>query len=174
MTITGLDVIYGQDTPPPPGYTKIDVDINKGAGGEYIYLCYSKEPGEPITSIQVFASDSSDFQIQSGYTKIDKDLNKGAGGKYIYMGYSRNKTYLPIAEVGVIQGSDRLVYPPNDQWVRINQDCNEGAGGVYTYVSYKMTNLIQELEQKVKDEEGNELKQKLLEEIRQQPSRPDF
>ena len=123
-----LDVIYGQDTPAPTGYTKISVDLNKGCGGDYIYLCYSTSATTeaPITSIQVFAADSPDFTIQSGYVKINKDLNKGAGGKYIYACYARDTRYPPLAEVAVIQGPNRLVYPSSSEWVRVNQDCSGG------------------------------------------------
>ena len=39
---------------PPSGYTKIDVDLNKGAGGKYIYLCYkSGDKADAITGLQV-------------------------------------------------------------------------------------------------------------------------
>ena len=135
--ITGLDIIYGQWSDPPPGYNKIPVDLNKGAGGEYVYLCYSTEPGEPITNIQVFASNSAEFPIQNGYTKIDKDLNKGVKGRYIYLCYTGSRAFKPIAQVNVIQSPSREVYPPTVEWIRINQDCSEGAKGEYTYVVYK-------------------------------------
>ena len=34
-------VIYGKNASALPGYTKID-DLNKGVGGQYVYLCYKK------------------------------------------------------------------------------------------------------------------------------------
>lgn len=134
--ITGLAVIYGENTPPPPGYEKINVDLNHGAGGEYVYICYSTEPGPPITNIQVFAGDSSNFPIQNGYTKLGEDLNKGAGGKFIYLCYTKNIAHPPIAYVDVIQGSNRYTYPSNDSIIRIDQDCSEGTRGANTYVVY--------------------------------------
>ena len=116
--ITGLDVIYGANTAPPKGYHRINVDLNKRALGEYVYICYSTDPGEPpITNIQVFAGVFADFQIQNGYTKIDKDLNKGAAGKFIYLCYTRTKAFPPITEVDVVQATHRDVYPPTDEWV---------------------------------------------------------
>jgi hypothetical protein len=39
--IDSLVVIYGKDTQPPAGYTKIPQDLNEGAGGDFIYVCYS-------------------------------------------------------------------------------------------------------------------------------------
>ena len=63
--ITGLAIVYGNDTTPPPGYTKIDIDLNRGSGGEYVYLCYSTDTGHrlPITNITVFAGKSDDFPL---------------------------------------------------------------------------------------------------------------
>ena len=69
--ITGVDVIYSRGTEPKPGFCKIPVDLNKGAGGEYVYLCYSTtQGGSPINFIQVFAGSSKDFSIQSGYERV--------------------------------------------------------------------------------------------------------
>ncbi len=137
--ITGLDIIYGDDTKVPSGYHKIFADLNKGARGEFIYLCYSTTAsGSPITNVQVFASGTSEFTIQDGYERINKDVNKGAKGKFIYVCYTRNKIFPPITEVNVIQGPVREIYPPS-AWVRINQDCSEGAGedSDYTYITYR-------------------------------------
>lgn len=151
--VTGLDIIYGKNSPAPPGYSKIPADLNKGAGGEYIYLCYSTASGlgQPITGIQVFASDRSDFVIQNGYTKIQKDLNKGARGKFIYVCFTRDTMFPPIAEVGVIQSPKSTVYPGSLEWVRINQDCSHGANGEFTYIMYKRVNIVQQYELKVNE-----------------------
>ena len=133
--ITGLDVIYGLGTEPKPDFCKIPVDLNKGTGGEYVYLCYSTtQGGSPINFIQVFAGSSEDFSIQNGYESVPYDLNKGAGGKYIYVCYTRHLCVKPVREVNVIQSPSREVYPPSSDWIRINQDCSAGAGGEYTYV----------------------------------------
>ena len=136
--IKGLDVIYGETTAPPAGYNKIPADLNSGAGGSYVYLCYSTSVhGQPITSIQVFAGDSADFPTQGGYTVIRKDLNKGAGGKYIYVCYSVNSALgHHIKGVDVVQGQSQAVYPAREDQIRIDQDCSEGAGGLYGYVVY--------------------------------------
>lgn len=136
--ITGLKVIYGRSTPAPAGYHKIPVDLNKNARGEYIYICYSTtEAGAPITNVQVFAGDSSDFPIQEGYVKINNDLNKGARGKFIYLCYTRDTSLSPITALNVIQGETPQTYPPGPSWIRIDQDCSQGAGGDYTYVTYQ-------------------------------------
>lgn len=71
-------------------------------------------------NIQVFASNTKEFNIQDGYEKIPNDLNKGAGGRYIYLCYTRNEAFPPITAVYVIQSPKREVYPPSAGWVRID------------------------------------------------------
>ena len=136
--INGVTVIYGQGSSPPANYTKIDKDLNKGAGGEYVYLCYTTAlSSPPITGFQVFAGGSASFGIQNGYNKIPNDLNKGAGGSYIYACTTTNDRLTPITGLDVVQGDSRYTYPNDSSWVRIDQDCSEGAGGNYTYIVYK-------------------------------------
>ena len=131
-------ILYGRATA-PSGYTKINNDLNYKAGGEYVYIAYSREMkyGDPITDIQVFAGDSASFPTQIGYDRIDDDLNKGAGGKYIYLCTTKNPAVgRPVTDIRVEQAPNRHVYPPSD-WVRVDQDCEEGAGPWYSYVSLR-------------------------------------
>ena len=144
MPITGLDIIYGNSACPPSGYTKIEKDLNKGAFGEYVYLCYSTDSseGSPITDIFLASVSNKDygknFKPPRNYEVIQKDLNKGAGGRYIYLCYTRESSARPIVEVSVIQG-DVNVKPPDSSWTRVEQDCSEGATGIlnYTFIIYK-------------------------------------
>jgi hypothetical protein len=41
--ITELKIITGENANAPNGFVKLPIDLNKGAGGEYIYLCYKKK-----------------------------------------------------------------------------------------------------------------------------------
>ncbi len=92
--LAAIRFITGQNTSPPIGWTKVDVDINKGAGGEYIYLCYLRSP--EATYINHFQSGfgKSEGSAFSDFTPnavvLSQDLNKGAHGKYIYLGYYFN------------------------------------------------------------------------------------
>ena len=132
--ITNLFVLYG-DSNPPPGYTKINVDLNKGAGGHYVYLCYEKGVGKPITGLTVSNGSSSSFPVPPGYIRIHDDLNKGARGDYIYVDYTKNDDLPPIQDVDVIYGETPNIYPQYG-WVKITTDCNKGARGKYIYICY--------------------------------------
>ena len=91
--IVDLMVITGKNTSTPAGYVKIPVDLNKGAGGEYIYLCkkygQSGRHVDGIRDIVIIGGDSSTIPPPYDYTKTPVDLNKGAGGKYIYLCYTK-------------------------------------------------------------------------------------
>ena len=84
--ITDLMVIEGKNAPPPPGWGKIDSDLNSDAGGAYLYLCYRTGGGAPITDLFVSLGDTA---MPPGWQKIPVDLNKGAGGDYIYLWYKK-------------------------------------------------------------------------------------
>ncbi len=83
LPITDLKVIMGDNASilPPPGYVKVPVDLNKGSGGLFIYLCYQRSDKPPITGLTVLLG--SNTAPPSGYTKLTEDLNKSVGGEYI-------------------------------------------------------------------------------------------
>lgn len=84
----------------PAGYVRHPVDLNKGAGGDYIYLCSttdaSIEPlALPVRDITVESFDSAKSRTFFTDRQLDPvctpgsgdplDCNKGAGGKYVYI-----------------------------------------------------------------------------------------
>ncbi|WP_299011113.1 MAC/perforin domain-containing protein [uncultured Shewanella sp.] len=89
--ISDIQIIMGERTQAPVGFTKLDVDLNKGSGGEYIYLCYKKVPfidSIAIKDLDVVSGSSPDLQAPHGFTRLEQDLNKGSGGDYVYLCYS--------------------------------------------------------------------------------------
>lgn len=104
--------------PCPAGYEWDGTDINEGARGQSIYLCYKKGHYplyQAITDV-TFASDKDeeDARCPSGYTGLysaapgsdrtgsgSGDLNDGAGGSYIYLCYKRLGKGAPLTEVNI-------------------------------------------------------------------------
>lgn len=86
--ITEVIVIHGgtSSIQPPPGYVKVNADLNAGAGGDFIYVCYKKGVAAPITGLCV-TLDGGTPPPDAEYTKIDVDLNRNAGGQHIYLSY---------------------------------------------------------------------------------------
>ena len=115
--IYDLKVIKGSsssiNTGDLPGYYKIGVDLNKGAGGKYIYLCFTRDPSKvigssswvgdglhgrnvPVEDIIIKRQTvgggfggwpgphAPPIETKDGLGFHQPDLNDGAGGKYIY------------------------------------------------------------------------------------------
>lgn len=92
--VTGMITIVGESSSiqPTKGYTKINNDLNQGAHGKFIYLCYKKgqySETDSIKDIMVIGSKQSQIYPPEGFERINQDLNQGAGGLFIYMCYSR-------------------------------------------------------------------------------------
>lgn len=147
--IDSIAVISGNNSSisAPDGYTKDSYDLNKGAGGKYIYLCYHQAPYSSHDTSKKCITDitfvtGKNATAPYGYTKIDTDLNKGAGGKYIYLCY-KEADYNPaqaIEDLRVVGGSDSNTPAPYG-YQRIPVDLNKGAGGDYIYLCYKEKGL---------------------------------
>ncbi|MDR1748309.1 MAG: hypothetical protein LBR47_04550 [Spirochaetaceae bacterium] len=134
--VTDITIIAGnnKDIPAPAGFIKCPQDLNKGASGDYIYLCYKKQQSDTvITDIRI----SSDKTI-SGYTRIDVDLNKGAGGDYLYLFYRKDTLGSTgaggITDITFVTGKNASA--PSG-YTKIDVDLNKGAGGEYIYLCYK-------------------------------------
>lgn len=75
---------------PPPGFIKIDADLNEGAQGSWNYLCIRKGEGPKVIDIDIVAFDKAfKFPVYGEWKVFPQDLNKGAKyvGKYIYLMY---------------------------------------------------------------------------------------
>lgn len=73
----------------PAGYEKIPVDLNKGSGGKFIYLCKkfgTAGDGETgLRDITVVGGNHANIAPPYRYKRLGTDLNWGSGGDYIYM-----------------------------------------------------------------------------------------
>ena len=137
----------------PDGY--IDCDLNKNAGGEYVYLAYKRvaKAKEALTDIVVFEgkNPSAINRITVGeasvkYTIVaNVDLNEGAGGKYLYL-YTSNSTNTgnPIRTLKVEEHIDSYLKCGVEHVTvklaagkTITDECidlNKKAGGDYLYL----------------------------------------
>lgn len=139
-SITDIKIIHGgsKNISCPAGYTKINKDLNKGVGGDFIYLCYeSGGRGLPITNLFVEYSHrkmSSDdyfdfdwrfdywpqlepmkyypFDNNSRWEICAVDLNRGAGGRFIYLHYTKDPDCTPITDIEVTIGNHKSILCP--------------------------------------------------------------
>ncbi|ORX90710.1 Metallo-dependent phosphatase [Basidiobolus meristosporus CBS 931.73] len=163
----------------PAPWHRIPMDLNKGAGGKYVYLHYRKEAGaKPITDIVMLKGGDA---VPPGYQKIDVNLNEGTLKSKRYLAYTNTlTTSAPIQNLLVKLGSSphaldgyrsfdfdmnegigqkaTLFYQPKlDEvpisditvelcdsascskpgWIKSDHDLNINAGGKYVYLFYK-------------------------------------
>lgn len=132
-----LEIITGKDAKASSGFTRLDTDLNGGAKGDYIYLCYKKTDNRNDAITGITFVHGEDAPKPSDYdTKLDKDLNKGAKGEYIYLCYRKKSGEDPITDLCVISGKENTI-TPDKGFIRINDDLNAGAGGLFIYLCYK-------------------------------------
>lgn len=125
------------DIPAPAGYTKVPVDLNSGAGGKYIYLCYHETQFNPVNSKQALVDLQVLFGNQQpapGYSKINVDLNSGAGGDFVYLSYKKGDATSKdvINKITAVYGHDQYVPTPYG-YKQVPGDLNSGAKGDFVY-----------------------------------------
>jgi hypothetical protein len=150
----------------PNSYTVLNSDLNQGAGGDYIYIGFTRVPGNVAESPEVIFGQRdavgpvTTLGIGKKYSYFDDyppilppfypvwvdtgrrlqfeqhDLNEGAGGTYIHAYQSKYAGNGAPIEVGVLSGTSSFIEPPSG-WVKASSDLNESAGGNFIYFCIK-------------------------------------
>ena len=100
----------------PAGYTLIPVDLNQGARGRWIYLCYynGSDSINNSENIVTLALCFNRYPWTFGNV-VGVDLNKGAGGDYVY---------LACVKAGMTPGT-AITQTPWNQWYPLGQPISE-------------------------------------------------
>lgn len=145
----------------PDGF--IDIDLNRRAGGNYVYLAYKRtdKASSAIRDLMICEGKNPALtrrvNVNGEMIRYDivteVDLNDEAGGKYLYLYYSESR-YIgnPVKSIGVVEddiptyyvmcGTEKnavLLVERNedtniDQFTNICIDLNRGARGDYLYM----------------------------------------
>jgi len=126
----------------PFPWKKIPVDLNRGAGGLFIYLFKSMGNGSPplgaaVTGVTILEGQNP--AVPPGYAWDDTDLNKSVGGAFLYLAWTYATNLSPLLDVHVVSGAtrnDALANIPSG-WDFVDKDLNKGAGGQFIYLIYK-------------------------------------
>lgn len=102
-------------------------DLNQGAGGDDIFLYYSKEKydkngvyAKPISYIKIYLNQNASYNATYydewllGYNGSKQDLNEEAGGAYIYIAISRYSPDKPIFTLDSYNYRPGNPYVPSD------------------------------------------------------------
>ena len=153
-TAAALDDLFDQGA---EGY--VDLDMNKGAGGDYVYVGYSytADPDDAIKEIRAYHKKNPPATVTDSrgslFTLVrNLDLNQDAGGDYIYLYVTKESTVsLPI--ISLSAGYKVVTGEEVKEWVDGSQQCyttectkmwnadkysdlNKGAGGEYIYLTF--------------------------------------
>lgn len=135
------------------GWHVIDKDLNRGAGGDYIYLLYKSETSNGVNNGYItdfYISDAKgtapdnlthngrtytlvSFDGGDSFKESKGDLNRGADGKYIHLYYTTalfpNNRFITGISFNSTQAGAVGVNGGSDGY-----DLNAGAGGDYIYM----------------------------------------
>lgn len=154
--ITDLRVLVGRDAAVPDRYVRLPVDLNRRAGGAYVYLCYARDPslGDPIRDVRAEQKESG--ESTDGWQPVLQSASEGAATRSAKANVSQGTWTLhawppgpgpriavlftcagpedPIADLVVQASALDNQRPPLQGYRRTTSDLNRGAGGDYVYV----------------------------------------
>lgn len=133
-SITEITLVYSNTSTVtcPDGFTKVPVDLNQDVGGAYIYLCYKRGVGAPITSLVVTANNQmpDSRYWDKAYDVInDRDgnplnLNRGVSGAFpVWLWYTKDPACTTVREVRVSVNGNGDPSAGSD-WTKTDHDMN--------------------------------------------------
>ncbi|KAK9963819.1 hypothetical protein ABG768_006988 [Culter alburnus] len=142
MPIVDLEVTIDANEEPAllkDGWERLGCDLNRNAGGNFIYLWVKREKTSyihEITATVDFTSDKNMFNM--GYTRAGEDTNRGAGGKYVFLWYRRTteeKQALTALDVSTsLQEESKL---QKEEYKKISINLNNGTCGKDVFLWHK-------------------------------------
>jgi hypothetical protein len=127
----------------PLGYSKLDVDLNRRAGGKWIFLCYQYGPASSAIAAWTVkttgrtAAHPEQYLIK-GVNGSNGDMNQGAGGRYVYGTWGATGGTCRLKGLAVVTDSLGKVHPPlpflSPFDPNYDVDLNDEAGGDFIYI----------------------------------------
>ncbi|KAK9963816.1 hypothetical protein ABG768_006978 [Culter alburnus] len=142
MPIVDLKVTKGAKEEPvllKDGWERLGCDLNRNAGGNYIYLWMKREKTSYIQEITATVDFTNDKQMfDEGFTRVCEDTNRNAGGNYVFLWYRRTtdkKQALTALDVSTSHQEEEKLQ--KEGYKVINVDLNKGTGGNVVYLWHK-------------------------------------
>ncbi|NLW42437.1 MAG: S-layer homology domain-containing protein [Tissierellia bacterium] len=137
------------------GGTVLRTNLNYGAGGKYIFICYdyTSDPNDALKDLFVvyYLNDpevmnymTADHYGKSTWSTTGVNLNQGAGGDYVYLFDTKDtgSSRFPIQNIRVYMGNNP--YGDNPGWEVVKMfgsskdaDLNMGTSGDFIYLLMK-------------------------------------
>ena len=161
--LTNLFFIKDESSECPRDSEKIDVDLNEGAGGAYLYLCKERSSSKEsyiekiiIGSVNERTEIESNFKGNKGnimeYYNFKllvsngiSDLNLGTEKheKYVNLyAHSTANEQVALLDIEVVSNKDKTTNRCSTGFELVEGDLNEGAGGNFVYICVKKNNNL--------------------------------
>lgn len=119
------------------GWERLGCDLNRNAGGNFIYLWVKREKPSYICEITAsvdFFSDKCLFEL--GYTRVDEDTNRGAGGNYVFLWYRRTtdkRKALTALNISTSLQEEAKLQAEGFKKISVNLNKGTSGGDVYAW-----------------------------------------
>lgn len=117
------------------GWERLGCDLNRNAGGNFIYLWVKREKPSYIKEIKATADFYSDKQMfELGYTRVDEDTNRGAGGDYVFLWYRRTTDKKQaLTALNISTSRQEMENLQNEGYKMLTVNLNKGTCGNNVY-----------------------------------------
>uniref|UniRef100_A0A096MF36 Si:dkey-30j10.5 n=1 Tax=Poecilia formosa TaxID=48698 RepID=A0A096MF36_POEFO len=114
-----------------PLWERSACDLNRRAGGKWIYLWMKRERQTYISDITATANTSLDSSLfRQGYTRMDEDTNRDAGGAFIFLWYRRTTdSQKAVRDLQVSTDGESEESFQNQNYQQVELDLNQGTKG---------------------------------------------
>lgn len=121
------------------GWEPLACDLNRGAGGDQVYLWVKRERTTYIKKIVTTINISGNEQLlQDGYIRLDESTNRGTSGIPIFLWYlPTTNQEEAIRDLVVSINDEEFQSYAKQNYKALSQDLNSGAGGQQVFLWYK-------------------------------------
>lgn len=120
------------------GWERLGCDLNRNAGGCFIYLWVKRATPSYICDIAATVDFTSDQQhFNDGYTRIDENVNRRAGGNSIFLWYRRSADKSKgLSALEVSNTFQEQVNLQERNFKKVTFNLNKGTQGTDVYLWY--------------------------------------
>ncbi|KAI7811108.1 uncharacterized protein LOC130552348 [Triplophysa rosa] len=117
------------------GWERLGCDLNRKAGGNFIYLWVKREKPSYICEIAASVDFTSDkYMFELGYTRVDEDTNRNAGGNYVFLWYRRTTDKsVALTALNISTSLQEEVKLQSKGFKKLSVNLNKGTSGKDVY-----------------------------------------
>ncbi len=121
------------------GFTRVDEDTNRGAGGNKVFLWYrrSTDKSKALTALNVSINFQENVRLQNeDFKKLSVNLNSGTSGNDVYAWYLTEGCEAQIKNIVLLINSNTWTVYQKAGVSFVDKNLNEGNKGMEMYLAY--------------------------------------